>query len=550
MKKDVEELLLGLEISEKSIPKICEILKKIEDKKERDYLDALKKLCTTAEGRDTLSSYDLEWFRKLAAFNAKRGKLTRAYDIVKRVMEIAEKFPENSREKISFRLFYMMISYELNKRTEVIKQAKELLGIEKFVPEDLRATYYNDLGLVASYFEIGKDPVELLEKAMKYPEDFAGSLLAPYNLTEYYYYRGDFEKALNLVTSLKKKAFDYLLSKCAVMELKCFLALSEIEKAENVVKELEKMNSENPERLDMGISLVFLGYYYVSRGDIDKAEEYVRWIDRILEREYTPYLYGESQALKAEILNAQGESFKAIEVMIEAFEILRKEKILSPHVRKYLKSALFRLWDIFKKLVNELRQRDDYTASHTLRVSYFAYSLARHMNYSTTDLFYLIIGGMLHDYGKIKVPLEILNKKGKLDPEELKAIRKHPVYGAEFLEGLKFPDLIRHVVLMHHERIDGKGYPLGLKNGEIPEVAQIVAIADIFDALTTDRPYRKALSKEEAVKYLLSLRGQLVEDHLLNNFAKMAEMIQPRNYRIAFEEIWRETIEDLFEVVE
>jgi len=385
---------------------------------------------------------------------------------------------------------------------------------------------------------------------MKYSDDFAGSLLAPYNLAEYYYYRGDFKKALDLVSPLKKKAFDYALSMCAVMELKCLLALSKTKDAESIVRELEKMNLENPTRMDIGTSLVFLGHYYTSRKDIDKAKEYVQWIDRILEKEYTPYLYGESQVLKAEILNAQGESFKAIEVMIEAFEILRKEKILSPHVRKYLKAALFRLWDIFKKLVDELRQKDDYTANHTLRVSYFAYLLARHMNYSTADLFYLIIGGMLHDYGKIKIPLEILNKKGKLDPGEFKIIKKHPVYGAEFLEGLKFPDLIRHVVLMHHERLDGTGYPLGLKDGEIPEVAQIVAIADIRDALTTDRPYRKALSKEEAVKYLLSLREKLVEGHLLDNFTEIAKTLQPRNYRIVFEEIWRETIEDLFEVVE
>jgi putative two-component system response regulator len=110
------------------------------------------------------------------------------------------------------------------------------------------------------------------------------------------------------------------------------------------------------------------------------------------------------------------------------------------------------------------------------------------------------MGAYLHDLGKIRVPHEILNKPGPLTPEEFEVIKAHPVWGLELLATVHFPWDIKPIIHWHHERSDGTGYPDRLKGDEIPLSAQIICIVDVYDALTTTRSYRGALSREEAVR--------------------------------------------------
>jgi HD-GYP domain-containing protein (c-di-GMP phosphodiesterase class II) len=111
-------------------------------------------------------------------------------------------------------------------------------------------------------------------------------------------------------------------------------------------------------------------------------------------------------------------------------------------------------------------------------------------------------GSWLHDCGKIGIPEAILNKPGALDAEQFDTIKKHPGWGADVARKAQLPEPVVNIVLYHHERIDGKGYPTGLKGTDIPLEARIVAIADAFDAMTSDRPYRKKLSAKEAMYVL------------------------------------------------
>lgn len=156
-------------------------------------------------------------------------------------------------------------------------------------------------------------------------------------------------------------------------------------------------------------------------------------------------------------------------------------------------------------LGSTIEAKDKYTHGHTERVTNYAVSIAHQMinngsgDFSPDFLQGLYIAGMLHDIGKIGVPEGILNKPGKLTPEEFEVMKKHPFYGGEILAPL--PELKESLlgVKYHHERYDGKGYPEGLKGDEIPIIAMIVAVADIYDAMTTDRPYRKALSREVTI---------------------------------------------------
>jgi HD-GYP domain-containing protein (c-di-GMP phosphodiesterase class II) len=157
-------------------------------------------------------------------------------------------------------------------------------------------------------------------------------------------------------------------------------------------------------------------------------------------------------------------------------------------------------------LAKEIDAKDHYTAGHTERVIDYSLAIANKLKekgmFNITDEFIedLKTASLLHDVGKIGIPENILNKQGKLDDNEFEIIKKHTTIGVSILEPIK--DFLREALLgikYHHERFDGTGYPDGLKNTEIPLIASIVCVADSYDAMITDRPYRKALTKEDAI---------------------------------------------------
>jgi len=143
---------------------------------------------------------------------------------------------------------------------------------------------------------------------------------------------------------------------------------------------------------------------------------------------------------------------------------------------------------------------DPYTREHSDLVSKICKEIGEQINVSNIDE--LMLSAQLHDIGKVFIPLEILNKKGKLAKEEYSTIRKHPEYGYSILDGITNFNQINEGILYHHERFNGGGYPKGLKGHDIPLFARIIAIADVYQALTSNRPYRKAYSKEKALKIM------------------------------------------------
>ena len=149
-----------------------------------------------------------------------------------------------------------------------------------------------------------------------------------------------------------------------------------------------------------------------------------------------------------------------------------------------------------------IEARDPSTNGHCQRLAHYATRLGRSLSLDESDLSALERGGFLHDIGKIAVPDRVLLKEGELDPQELRMMRKHPLVGDTLCAGLRSLSKVRPIVRHHHERLDGSGYPDGLRNGEVPLLAQIVSIVDVFDALTTDRPYRAARPVEEAFDVL------------------------------------------------
>ncbi len=158
-------------------------------------------------------------------------------------------------------------------------------------------------------------------------------------------------------------------------------------------------------------------------------------------------------------------------------------------------------------LIEALEARDPYTRGHSESVGKILKGLAADMGASAEELELLGIAGGLHDLGKIGVPDAILLKPGKLSKDEFAAIKEHPVMGANILAPIDtLKDLIP-IILHHHERLDGKGYPHGLKNKQIPLWAKATAVADTYHALTSNRPYRQGLSQEKAFQIMQDVRG-------------------------------------------
>ena len=160
-----------------------------------------------------------------------------------------------------------------------------------------------------------------------------------------------------------------------------------------------------------------------------------------------------------------------------------------------------------KALIHALNYRDHDTWDHSTRVAAYATALAEHMGLPQSELEKIALAGYLHDIGKIGVPDRILLKKSNLLPEEWETIKRHPELGYEIIHELEFLNGAADIILLHHERYDGSGYPLGLRGEKIPLLARIFSVADALDAMTSERPYRAARSMAEAFGEVRSLAG-------------------------------------------
>ncbi len=168
--------------------------------------------------------------------------------------------------------------------------------------------------------------------------------------------------------------------------------------------------------------------------------------------------------------------------------------------------------------------KDGYTADHCRRLQRLSYATGQQLGLSQTELYRLDFGSLLHDIGKIEVPVEILQKPGKLTPGEWERVKQHPSLGREMLATTHVKEA-GIVVEQHHERLDGSGYPYGLSGKDILTEAYIVAVADTFDAMTTDRPYRKALSDEVAFEEIRKYAGVHYPREVVDAFFEAVDVL-------------------------
>lgn len=169
-------------------------------------------------------------------------------------------------------------------------------------------------------------------------------------------------------------------------------------------------------------------------------------------------------------------------------------------------------------LVQAIEAKDTFTSDHSCKVSKYAELLARAVGLDEPEIQEVAYGGLLHDIGKIGVPDEIINKPGKLTDDEFRIIKSHPVIGDRIIAPLEGAEMLHPPVRFHHERWDGSGYPDGLAGENIPLIARIICVSDIFEALTSDRPYRQRMSIEQAVGILRDESGSTMDPRLVDVF--------------------------------
>lgn len=179
--------------------------------------------------------------------------------------------------------------------------------------------------------------------------------------------------------------------------------------------------------------------------------------------------------------------------------------------------------NIIRMLANTIEAKDGYTGKHVERVAQYALALAKKAQVPEEMLRTIEMGALLHDIGKIGVPESILCKPSALNEEEFNVIKTHPTMGVEICHPLRFLKEMLKVIRYHHERYDGEGYPEGLKGEAIPLEARIVAIADAYDALTSDRSYRKGMLKKKAIAVLKEGRGTQWDAKLIDHFIEFLE---------------------------
>lgn len=169
------------------------------------------------------------------------------------------------------------------------------------------------------------------------------------------------------------------------------------------------------------------------------------------------------------------------------------------------------------KYMKQIRNKDDYTYFHCINVSFYASLIAKHLNLTRSDTKIVIYASLLHDLGKIKIPNEILNKKGKLTDREYEEIKRHTIYGYNIIKDNPYIlDEVKSVILMHHEREDRSGYPLGSGGEELSLYTKIVSVADVYDAMTSDRPYRDALTPFDAFEEFFIIRQSSLDINIVN----------------------------------
>ena len=238
-------------------------------------------------------------------------------------------------------------------------------------------------------------------------------------------------------------------------------------------------------------------------------------------------LAGETAREQAELFSTMRrnrEALQALNTSHRLFSRVRAQRDLVD-VGQRIQRLERRFLDVVRQWGQSIESKDRYTLGHCERVADYTCAVAKEMGFDDQTLFWLRVGALLHDVGKIVVPSDILNKVAPLTASERTIIERHAAAGADLLKDVEFPGEVLPMIRHHHERWDGAGYPDGVRGEAIPLGARILCVADVFDALTTHRPYRPPFTREAALEAMRADRGRVFDPDILDRFIRIAESL-------------------------
>jgi len=223
------------------------------------------------------------------------------------------------------------------------------------------------------------------------------------------------------------------------------------------------------------------------------------------------------------LFDSMGKHFEALADLEQAYKLFTQAQAEGKKSRT--KEAIGSIEELYLKVFDSMAQKvdakDEYTKGHSDRVASFALLLARELGMETASLKTIVAGALLHDIGKVEVDDAVLKKSGQLTELEYKEIQRHCEYGVQLLADKEFPWDVKPLIRHHHEKLDGSGYPQGLRGDEIPLGARIIGVADVFDALTSDRVYRQAFTPEKALSIMRDDVGRMFDPVLFERFEQI-----------------------------
>ncbi|HYD52633.1 MAG TPA: diguanylate cyclase, partial [Gemmatimonadaceae bacterium] len=255
-------------------------------------------------------------------------------------------------------------------------------------------------------------------------------------------------------------------------------------------------------------------------GDLESAEQSFLRASRLADERQDLLLAAETAREMAELYHRMGRNRDTLHCLNRAHRLFTQL-----HARPALADVdrqMGRLESDFEEVVRRwsesIESQDRYTSGHCARVADLACAVAREAGMDAKSLFWFRLGALLHDVGKLSIPASVLNKPGRLTAEEWALVRQHPVVGVRMLADVDFPYDVRPIVESHHERWDGDGYPHGLAGEAIPFEARILCIADVYDALTSERSYKKAVPHAHAMEMMRAEAGAQFDPALFEKF--------------------------------
>ena len=305
------------------------------------------------------------------------------------------------------------------------------------------------------------------------------------------------------------------------------LDLMDIPEARNYAERALRITKNVGDMLGLAEAYKLHGLISRESGDWKHAEEFLSDCLKLNQEYKSPLGMAEAYRELGLTYKRQGKSKKTLQMLSRSLDIF--EELRAKRDIKGLNNEIYELeklyLSIIKEIASDVELKDPYTLGHSRRVAMYALALANRLGVSEEEKKGIITAAYLHDVGKLKISNKILRKPSKLSDFEYGLIKKHPELGVRIMQSIDFPWNVKPLVKHHHERFNGTGYPDGLRGYGIPLGARIIAVADVFDAMTSCRSYRPARSREESIGIIMAESGTVFDPEIVEQFVMLIKKI-------------------------